>query len=146
MVRCVCMYCRCEVLARTGLGGLADAMAALVLMLYVGAVQPDGRSPLHVASLSGHVEVVRALLGAGADVGQADVSRACSVVGGVWYGAVRRAVGAACSPVCVGVGWRWEVGARTGFVGDWCDGHVGIDVVCWDCAGVWWKSAVCRES
>ncbi len=49
-------------------------MAMLVLVLYVGAVQPDGVSPLWIASQNGHVEVVRALLGAGADVGQAMVS------------------------------------------------------------------------
>ncbi len=49
-------------------------MAMLVLMLYVGTVQASGSIPLWIASQNGHVEVVRALLGAGADVGQADVS------------------------------------------------------------------------
>ncbi len=64
-------------------------MAMLVLMLYVGTVQTDGASPLFIASEKGHVEVVRALLGAGADVGQAMVSRSCSVVGvcGLWRSA-----------------------------------------------------------
>ncbi len=52
----------------------------LVWMLYAGTVQRDGVSPLCLASQKGHVEVVRALLGAGADVGQATVSGACSVV------------------------------------------------------------------
>jgi len=35
--------------------------------------QTDGATPLYVASLEGHVEVVRALAGAGAVVGQATV-------------------------------------------------------------------------
>ncbi len=47
----------------------------------LGTLQRNGWSPLLIASQDGHVEVVRALLGAGADVGQADVSRARSVVG-----------------------------------------------------------------
>jgi ankyrin repeat protein len=37
------------------------------------AVQTDGRTPLYVASQKGHVEVVRALMGAGAAVNQARV-------------------------------------------------------------------------
>ncbi len=35
--------------------------------------QTDGRTPLYAASLNGHVEVVRALVGAGAAVNQAAV-------------------------------------------------------------------------
>jgi ankyrin repeat protein len=35
--------------------------------------QTDGRTPLYAASASGHVEVVRALVGAGAAVNQASV-------------------------------------------------------------------------
>jgi hypothetical protein len=59
-------------------------------MLGFGAVQASGASPLYVASLNGHVEVAVALLGAGADVGQATVSWACSVVGcGLWRSAAR---------------------------------------------------------
>ncbi len=38
------------------------------------AVQGDGRTALMSASVNGHVEVVLALLGAGAAVNQADVS------------------------------------------------------------------------
>ena len=36
-------------------------------------VQTDGATPLYIASRNGHVEVVRALVGAGAAVNQADV-------------------------------------------------------------------------
>ncbi len=44
--------------------------------LHVGMwiFQTDGWSPLYVASQKDHVEVVRALVVAGADVGQATVS------------------------------------------------------------------------
>ncbi len=45
------------------------------------AVQADGATPLHVASQNGHVDAVRALLGAGASVNQATVSVFC-----VWIG------------------------------------------------------------
>ncbi len=75
---------RCEVLARTGLGGPAGALGMLVLILYVGTVQTDGWSPLLIASGKGHVEVVRALLRAGADVGQATVSWGMQCGGGGW--------------------------------------------------------------
>ncbi len=37
-------------------------------------VQANGLTPLHAASVNGHVEAVRALVGAGAAVNQADVS------------------------------------------------------------------------
>jgi hypothetical protein len=55
-------------------------------------LQTDGKSPLLVASLKGHLKVVRALVEAGADVGQATVSEgvqrmalmACSVWGVGW--------------------------------------------------------------
>ena len=40
--------------------------------------QKLGQSALYVASAAGHVEAVRALLKAGADVGQADVGVVCS--------------------------------------------------------------------
>ncbi len=73
-----------------------------LLMLYVGAVQTDGASPLFIASEKGHVEVVRALLGAGADVGQAMVSWGMQRgVGCVGYGAVRRAADAVCGAMSV---------------------------------------------
>ncbi len=45
------------------------------------AVQADGWTPVYVASRKGHVDAVRALLGAGASVNQADVSVVC-----VWIG------------------------------------------------------------
>ncbi len=54
--------------------------------------QTNGRTPIYVASLNGHVEVVRALVGAGAAVNQAKVRY---FLGGCW--SVR---------VCVG-GWMW---------------------------------------
>ncbi len=38
------------------------------------AVQADGATPVYVASLNGHVEAVRALIGASAAVNQAAVS------------------------------------------------------------------------
>ncbi len=66
----------------TGLVGCLVQWQCWLSMLSVGTVQTSGVSPLYIASQNGHVEVVRALLGAGADVGQAMVSRACSVVGG----------------------------------------------------------------
>ncbi len=98
-----------------GYGWLAGAMAMLVLVLYVETVQACCGSPLYVASQNGHVEVVRALLGAGADICQATVSWAWSVVGeGMGYGAVRRAVDAVCGAMCMCVGSRSEVGSRTG--------------------------------
>jgi hypothetical protein len=46
------------------------------LCLHVGClwgVQTDGRTPLYAASNYGHVEVAKALVGAGAAVNQADV-------------------------------------------------------------------------
>ncbi len=72
------MVWRCEVEARTGLGGWLVRWPCWLLILCVGAVQTSGASPLCAASYFGHVEVVRALLGAGADVGQATVSRGFS--------------------------------------------------------------------
>ncbi len=56
--------------------------------------QNDGRTPLYIASLNGHVEVVRALVGAGAAVNQAKVRY---YLGGCW-----------CSGVC---GWL-DVGSQ----------------------------------
>ncbi len=82
------------------MGGLAGVMNMLVLMLDVATVQTDGCSPLSTASRNGHVEVVRALLEAGADM----VSRACSVAGVGTKSAVRRATGALCDTMCVWVG------------------------------------------
>ena len=50
------------------------------------AVQTDGRTPLYVASQKGNVEVVRALMGAGAAVNQARVREDW---GGCWCSGVR---------------------------------------------------------
>ncbi len=58
--------CR-ESLALRGLMACAGVVGMWVL-------QTDGASPLYVASQNGHVEVVRALVVARADVGQATVS------------------------------------------------------------------------
>ncbi len=70
--------------------------------------QTDGRTPLYAASDNGHVEVVRALIGAGAAVNQADVREGCV---GCWCSGVRgcavfgsqhaRAALCACVHVCV---------------------------------------------
>jgi hypothetical protein len=88
-VRCVVYGVLCDACGLVGVVrwwyGLvwwrAGALAVSVLIVYVGTVQTDGWTPLLIASGKGHVEVVRALLEAGADVGQAMVSRACSVGG-----------------------------------------------------------------
>jgi ankyrin repeat protein len=48
--------------------------------------QTDGWTPLHAASQEGHVEVVRALVGAGAAVNQAAVRED---LGGYWCSGVR---------------------------------------------------------
>ncbi len=48
-----------------------------------GVCQTDGSSPLFVASLNGHVEVARALVGAGAAVNQARVRDDCWVAASV---------------------------------------------------------------
>ena len=53
------------------------------------AVQDDGWTPLHVASVNGHVDAVRALLGAGAALNQ---GAAVSEDGGAVY---------ACACECV---------------------------------------------
>ena len=71
--------------------------AAIVGSVRVSGVwQTDGCTPLYIASDSGHVEVVRALVGAGAAVNQARVRDDC---GGCW-----------CSLVwdC----WFWDESAR----------------------------------
>ena len=47
-----------------------------------GVWQTDGCTPLFVASENGHVEVVRALVGAGAAVNQARVRDGCG--GALW--------------------------------------------------------------
>ena len=58
-----------------------------------GTVQTDGSSPLSIASWSGHVDVVRALVEAGAAVDQADVSRSVGLcVPGSRTGAARGAL------------------------------------------------------
>ncbi len=95
----------------------------VLMMLFVGTVQTDGASPLYVASQNGHVEVVRALLGAGADVGQVTVSRGFSVAKCVGYGVVRRVADAECSAMC---GWFCVVRWWRGLFGwgGWCDGRV----------------------
>ncbi len=64
-------------------------------------MQTDGDTPLLIASLNGHVECVRALLGGGAAINQADVS--CAKMwhkldgtnrGGCVYGSL-------CEPACM---------------------------------------------
>ena len=61
--------------------------AIMVLCVRVCAVwQTDGAIPLHAASHNGHVEVVRALVGAGAAVNQAAVRED---LGGYWCLGVR---------------------------------------------------------
>jgi ankyrin repeat protein len=61
--------------------------------------QTDGFTPLYIASQNGQVEAVRALVGAGAAVNQADVREdlvfGCASVCGVWIAAC------SCSFVCV---------------------------------------------
>ncbi len=61
--------------------------AIIVLCIRLCVVrQADGRTPLYIASLNGHVEVVRALVGAGAAVNQAKVRY---YLGGCWCPGVR---------------------------------------------------------
>ena len=70
--------------------------------------QTDGLTPLYAASHNGHVEVVRALVGAGAAVNQAAVRED---LGGCWCSAVRwwldagsqhaRAALCVCACVCL---------------------------------------------
>jgi hypothetical protein len=70
------------------------------------AWQTDGWTPLYVASEKRHVEVVRALVGAGAAVNQATV---CEDLGGCWCSGVRgwldvgsqHACTALCACVCL---------------------------------------------
>jgi hypothetical protein len=134
---CVFVVWLCEVVTRTGLGGLAGAMAMWVLMiLFVGTVQAYSESPLFIASCNGHVEVVRALLEAGADVGLADVSRACSVVGGVGYGAVRQGTDAVCGAIGV---WFGVVRCWRGLVG-WVAGAMAMLVLILYVGAVQWAS------
>ena len=51
-----------------------------------GVWQTDGCTPLYAASFDGHVEVVRALVGAGAAVNQARVRDDWWVLGGFVHG------------------------------------------------------------
>ena len=65
-----------------------------------GAVQTDGASPLYIASQEGHVDVVRALVEAGATVDQAMVSRCAGVVYR-GHALVLPGVRCGCAVVCV---------------------------------------------
>ncbi len=72
-------------------------------VLVFAILQTDGWTPLHAASQEGHVEVVRALVGAGAAVNQAAVRED---LGGCWCSGVRLwlafgIAACACSFVCV---------------------------------------------
>ena len=50
---------------------VACACSSCACVVFVGAVQADGGTPMYIASVYGNVEVVRALMGAGAAVNQA---------------------------------------------------------------------------
>jgi hypothetical protein len=102
--------------------------AIIVLCVCVCVVwQTDGLTPLYAASHNGHVEVVRALVGAGAAVNQARVREDMS---GCWCSGVRgwldvgsqHARAALCACVCARVCWVCMAIER-------CDAHVALRVV-----------------
>ena len=65
----------CMSLARGDVGDVWVLRWVSVVWFVGCVVQKDGRTPLHAASATGHVETVRALLDAGAAVNQPNVSR-----------------------------------------------------------------------
>ena len=62
---CLCQTTFCNI-------GYYNEMIVKYLLVMMGFVLQDGRSPLLISSLKGHLDVVKALIEAGAKINQAN--------------------------------------------------------------------------